>query len=122
MSASGICMKNERNLLRPCYRSSREYLDQILSDKFIEIGSTGKVYDKVSAMNSVLNAPNIDTKIFEITAKQVSETYTIVRYKTCSPYIHSNFVLRHSLWTNISGNWQLLYHEATQNNNDPKSD
>ncbi len=108
----------ETKLHKKEVRNSPDLVSELLSDDFIEFGSSGLVYDKNTTIKS-LTKEEID---FEITVenfrvKKLSENIVLVNYKTSklNPNTSTRFEsLRTSIWKLIAGKWQLIFHQGTR--------
>jgi len=105
----------ELSLLQPEVRRSREAVSDLLADEFIEFGSSGAVYSK----QQVLEALQFDTprkrtledyRVSELAEGLCLATYRIVLENPNGSMIQSR---RSSIWKNVEGRWQLLFHQAT---------
>lgn len=106
-----MLQKLEESLLTPAIRSSKEDLNNLLSDDFIEITSSGKMYDKKQIINALLEEENISFKLQDFKAKSLSKTLTLVTYTAIK---NNRFVsLRSSIWSNHDGKWQMIFHQGT---------
>ncbi len=91
-------------------RNSREKLDKILADDFIEIGSSGFMFDKTAVLEDgvVLTEMSLyNYEIYPLAKDVVLSTYFIVD-KT-----RNRNTLRSSIWKWIDGRWQLYFHQGT---------
>ena len=102
----------ERDLLSAAQRSSRKYLNAILADEFIEIGQSGRLYDKASIIAALLASPQTHASMADLSVKRLSQDLILASYKTVNPMRRTHPVCRHSLWQKLGEKWQLLYHEA----------
>ena len=93
-----------------------EEISSLLSENFIEFGSSGKIYNKkqtIEALNQgsedqiVIN----DFKTTLLTGEVVLVTYTAVRtYIAGDRNIKS---LRSSIWKKLDGCWEIYFHQGT---------
>jgi hypothetical protein len=106
----------ETTLLKPEVRSSREKLDELLADDFMEFGSSGSVYRKPNTLANLTT--NIDKVVYEVSdfeAKELSENFVLTTFKTKRTINDNDIVvsLRSSIWKKTSGNWQMFFHQGT---------
>ena len=59
----GIFRRLEERLLSPSTRASADELDLLLSDDFVEFGSSGRVYGKVDTIAALVATPSVVVKI-----------------------------------------------------------
>lgn len=90
-------------------RNSREKLDSLLSDDFMEIGASGTTYDKEQIINSLLKeAPSeINAKEFEF--RKLSNELSQLVYRSES----TRCAIRSSIWRLEDGQWRMLFHQGT---------
>lgn len=94
-------------------RKSSEELDKLLADEFLEIGSSGIMYDKKDCLELgvVLTEMSLyDFTIHPITSDVVLTTYFI------SDKTRERNTLRSSIWKLIDGRWRLIFHQGTITN------
>lgn len=118
-STTGAILELERKILDPETRASPELVGQILAEGFVEIGASGRLYDK-AAILAVLAAEHragsadrqaiTDFRTHWIGADVVQALYRIVRTSPNGTVAHS---LRSSLWRMIDGRWQMTFHQGT---------
>ena len=89
--------------------------EKLLSDDYIEFGSSGRKYDKATQLNSLTdndalkNIPFIisDFKVNQIASNIVHTTY-------CTQSIETNKKsLRSSIWQFNKCGWQMYFHQGT---------
>ncbi len=106
----------ELSLLTPEVRSSREKLDMLLADDFIEYGSSGLVYDKKITLDSLTGGGKSPSyKLYDFELIPLSDSVVQARYKTDRTNLDGTMLtsLRSSLWKNNDGNWQMFFHQGT---------
>jgi len=118
-STIGAILELERTILDPETRGSPEAVGRILADDFVEIGASGRLYDK-AAILSLLAAEHrsgaadrqaiVDFRGNWVAADVVQALYRIVRTSPDGTVAHS---WRSSLWRMIDGRWQMTFHQGT---------
>ena len=106
----------EERLLRPDARRSRQALDELLSDDFVEFASDGVAYDKAQVIDALeREAPFrrslADFRIVPLAENVILATYSVTRQNVASNEVVDS--LRSSIWTQRDGRWQLLFHQGT---------
>lgn len=105
----------EGSHLKPEIRSSSKDLNELLSDDFFEIGSSGTIFYKKDCVGEVgvevreLSLHDFD--IHPLSPEVVLTTYR-VRDET-----RKQETLRSSIWKYIDGSWQLFFHQGTVTSN-----
>jgi hypothetical protein len=101
----------EEQLLQPEVRTSSERLAALLADEFIEIGSSGRVYNKQQIIDLLRHEgrqgspPTLcDFSARRLAAEVILVTYNIIESQT----------IRSSVWKLIDGRWQMVFHQGTR--------
>lgn len=106
----------EKMLLNPSIRRTPSELDKLLSDDFIEFGSSGKIYDKKIVIERLLVENPIDIDATDFVATQLSMDVIQLRFKTQSRRkggtVSSS--LRSSIWKKVDSSWQMIFHQGTR--------
>lgn len=102
----------EESLLLPDVRKSRK-LVELLSDEFIEFGSSGRIYDKADLVAALQGEqPSTQTtsdfRVTELSPQVALLTYRIHRHG--EPPVHT---LRSSIWKQTDGRWRMVFHQGT---------
>ena len=106
----------EERLLRPDARRSRQALDELLSDDFVEFASDGVAYDKAQVIDALerevpCRRSLADFQIVPLAENVILATYSVTRQNVASNEVVDS--LRSSIWTQRDGRWQLLFHQGT---------
>lgn len=106
----------EVSLLQPEVRSSREKLDALLADDFMEFGSSGSVYHKSDTLQNLTTTT--DKVVYEMSdfeTKELSENLVLTTFKTKRTINDTGVVnsLRSSLWKKTGDTWQMFFHQGT---------
>ncbi len=104
----------EKLLLKPKIRKSVSELSKILSDEFIEFGSSRNIYDKKDIIKLVQNevAPKITLTNFKII--QLRKEHFLVTYKSLKEEKgNKTYSLRSSIWKKEKAKYQILFHQGT---------
>ena len=102
----------EELLLVPDVRKSKRLVD-LLADKFVEFGSSERVYTK-NDLVAVLRAESSvaqTTSDFRFTA--LAPDVALLTDKICRHSQPPADTLRSSVWQSPSGQWQMVFHQAT---------
>jgi hypothetical protein len=108
----------EQSLLDSAVRRDGERLRQLLSDDFVEFGSSGRVWTRKTIIDFLATETNFFAPaIEEFECTFLSEKVALVTYRTvrtdgktgerlCS--------LRSSVWTRQDGEWKMRFHQGTR--------
>ena len=101
----------ERLLHRLDVRLDRAQLEQILTPDFVEIGVSGRVYDKIAIID-MLQVDTDDTAInaIDLRGRHLSDDVVLVTYETDGP---SGYARRSSLWVRYFDSWRIAFHQGT---------
>jgi hypothetical protein len=106
----------ETTLLKPEIRSSREELDRLLADDFMEFGSSGSVYQKQDTLASLTTTTdNVVYEVSDFEVRKISEDAVLTTFKTKRTINDTDvtIALRSSIWKKIEGNWRMFFHQGT---------
>lgn len=106
----------EEKLLNPEVRKSSQELLRLLSDEFIEIGSSGKIYNKSQVIESLKNESEVYITIMNFKAMQLAPEVILLTYTASSINKIINDTrnsLRSSIWKKSDNQWQLVFHQGT---------
>jgi len=102
----------ESALVDPTVRRSRERLEKLLHPEFIELGSSGRVYDRqmIVEMMSQEVAGAVIIRDFEI--RTISEDTVLVTYRSIGQA--GDEARRSSIWVREDGEWRIHFHQGTR--------
>lgn len=108
----------EEALHRPEIRRSREAVEDLLAEGFMEFGVSGRVYERATIIG--LLAEQSDDNDGELqasnyTLKPISNDAVLLTYETERSYQDGSKrrVLRSSIWKHNGLKWQMLFHQGT---------
>lgn len=106
----------ERLLMVPSVRRNRERVAAILSDDFIEFGSSGRLWTRDSTLDELATqayeAPAVEDFACRMLAENVAlATYRAVRMNVTGARVET---LHSSVWKRGSGTWRICFHQATR--------
>lgn len=108
--------KLEEKLLDPQIRKSGQDLSNLLADEFLEIGSSGRTYNKSDVINALSAECPGNMQISEFHMKLLSPDIALATYRILQTNKETGS-LRHflhsSIWKRNDGGWQLLFHQGT---------
>ena len=116
MNDYSLVIELEKRLLDPSIRKNTSELNELLSNDFIEFGTSGRTYDKTIIINQLAKeAPSsveaIDMKVIELAHGVVQ-----LRFKTRRKNDDGSFSasLRSSIWKRNGNKWQMIFHQGTR--------
>ncbi len=98
--------KLEESLLTVEVRSSAEALDGIVSDEFVEFGSSGRTYTKRDVIAQMLTAPSVVVGVTDFKVQKLTADVALATYRTEGS-------LRSSIWRREGDRWRIIFHQGT---------
>lgn len=113
-----LLIQFEKELLEPEVRGSKERLDVLIADEFVEYASSGKVYSKkdvLEALPSVENRKETDYKMINPSVRMLSDEIGLVLYQVKKRNLEGEIVLsnRSSVWKKGEDGWKMVFHQGT---------
>lgn len=96
----------EERLLDPAVRGSADALDRLVSDQFVEFGSSGRVYTKAEVIAQLLASPSVTVSVVDFRVLAVAPDVALATYRTPGS-------LRSSVWRREGGDWRIVFHQGT---------
>jgi hypothetical protein len=110
--------QRELELLQTNWRANPALIDDWLSADFEEIGSDGKVSQRVDVVNWLLNKDNaIQWSLTDFRIKALADGLVMAVYiakKRNAPNNTSKGSIRTSIWQRQGNNWKMIFHQATK--------
>lgn len=103
----------ELSLLRPEARDSSKAV-LLLSDDFIEFGSSGHIFSKAQVIESLKTDPMAPRSVDDMRIKLLAADIALVTYRAYynqQPAAAGS--LRSSVWVRRDGRWQMVFHQGT---------
>ena len=107
----------EEQLLDPAVRQSRESVAALISGDFMEIGASGRIYDKAQAVEGLAQerfAPQAKRSAYDFQCRMLTDGVALLTYKAL--HVEASVetrTLRSSIWKLKQGRWQLVFHQGT---------
>jgi hypothetical protein len=90
-----------------------EHFKELLADEFVEIGSSGRVYDKIQTIAALEAAIPCTVTASDFQLMSLAPDLVLLFYRACRhsvPAVHS---LRSSIWRQQNGQWRITFHQGT---------
>lgn len=108
----------EQSLLNPAVRRSRIRLRELLADDFMEFGSSGRVWNRTTIIDLLSKETAfVPPMITEFECALLAPGVALVTYRTLRTDDKSGerlSSLRSSVWTHVSGEWKMRFHQGTR--------
>ena len=102
----------EKSLFKYEYMSDKEYLKDIIDDRYEELGKSGKKFykcDVIDELNSLKTDRNI--AIYNYTCEEICKSLWLVHYITLNNDIK---IYRTSIWKRTKNITKIIFHQASQ--------
>jgi hypothetical protein len=113
---TGYFFELETSLHRKQIRNCVHATSALLADAFIEFGSSGKVFNKSSILES-MRREKLDQQITveDFAARELAPDVVLVTYisKKVARDQLAVSTLRSSIWKRFDGKWQMIFHQGT---------
>jgi len=105
----------EESLLAPGIRESRQRLDELIADDFVEFGVSGRVSHKLDVLQAADRLPDIETPLADFAVEALSDSVALVTYSSVTRLADggSRTALRSSIWVRSGDRWRLRFHQGT---------
>ena len=100
----------ERELVDPKIRMGSGRIQELLSDDFLEFGSSGKVIRKRDVLIAASKPSATTYQLSDFKFKMLGEEHVLVTYlsvTSCQQIAH-----RSSIWVKENGRWKMLHHQS----------
>jgi hypothetical protein len=106
----------EEKLLIPENRGASEDIDSILSDDFLEIGSSGHKYNKSQTKEVLQEESGVQISLTDFQVQVLKPGLVLATYRAIKSFQSSNETIhsyRSSIWEFQEGRWQIIFHQGT---------
>ena len=102
----------ELRIMRPAARSSRQDLEGLIAEDFVEFGSSGAIYDRAAIVSALVLEQAAAWSIADFKARLLAEEVALVTYVATMSGRGSS--LRCSIWKRTGGRWRMAFHQGTR--------
>lgn len=102
----------EESLLQSTVRKS-ELVSQLLSEEFVEFGSSGRSFSKEQIITSLRAELPVKFTVTEFNVKLLAPQTALVTYRACRQSEAPVFSVRSSIWQQQDGQWKMVFHQGT---------
>ena len=102
--------QREEALLDPAVRRGRDQVSALLAADFQEFGASGHIWSRENIFELLANESYTPPAVEDFRCTLLCPSAALVTYRAVSG---SAVTLRSSIWTNLSGEWQLRFHQGT---------
>jgi hypothetical protein len=108
---------SETRLLDPAVRRAPEQLEALLTDDFIEFGSSGRVFTKQETMVELAAESPTKVDIADFEVRLLAAGVALVTYRSIAssgPGETAAEARRSSIWVKPDDAWQMTFHQGTR--------
>ncbi|MGE0884409.1 MAG: DUF4440 domain-containing protein [Blastocatellales bacterium] len=110
----------EERLVNPAVRKSEMELNELFADEFVEVGSSGKIYDKRQTIQPLLEESGFRVMMTNFKILVLSADCVLLSYRAAISFntdeTKTVFSLRSSIWKRNGDQWQIIFHQGTPSN------
>lgn len=112
---TGHLRRLEEELLRPEVRASRAALETLLAADFVEIGRSGRGYDREAIVTALAAEVPGPIRVEDFAVRLLVPGVALATYRSIGETPAGDVVaLRASIWRRRDdGAWQMTYHQGT---------
>ena len=112
MDDAGIAsaIEGELELLRSEVRADPERLGALLDVDFVEIGASGRTWEREALIADLQTSPALDIVVEDMEARRIADQICLVTYVTVTD---DRRVLRSSWWREMGANSRCFFHQGT---------
>ncbi len=106
----------EERLLQADVRQSADDVAELLADNFVEIGSSGRIFDKQATIDGLQHESSVEILLTDYRARILAPDVILFTYRairSASAPGQAAQSLRSSIWKRLDGRWQLVFHQGT---------
>lgn len=91
-------------------RQRPELLADLLTEDFLEFGSSGRVYGKTEVLAFMRASGRLDFAVEDFRLRELAPDCALATYRVS---IGGAWSLRSSVWVRRGGGWQMAFHQGT---------
>ena len=99
-------MSEEELLVLERRLAGRDRMQELMSEDFVEIGSSGSVYDKAQVLAAIAGAPPRELQIEDFGVRLLAPDIALATYSAGGS-------LRSSIWIRGESGWRIVFHQGT---------
>lgn len=96
-----------------CPDATEELFEELVADRFWEIGASGHKYSRGFALHTLKSRQSADDENWQTSdyhLSQISQSVYLLTYTLCQP---NRTTLRLTVWEKVQNKWQAVYHQGT---------
>ena len=105
-------LEAEKALTDPDVRGSAKRAEQLLHPDFVEIGSSGDVYDRDEMIEMMTSEAPGDVVMRDFSVRMLHQGMALVTYRSIGT--SGKEARRSSIWVDEGSGWRLIHHQGTR--------
>jgi hypothetical protein len=104
-------------LMDPAVRRDRERVAALLTEDFVEFGSSGRVWTRETTLEMLATETYSPPAVVSFACRVLGRDVVLVTYRavrTTQATDERTVTLRSSIWTREFGSWQICFHQGTR--------
>jgi hypothetical protein len=110
---SADLLRLETLLLNPAACSRPETLWPLFANEFVEIGSSGRIYDRQQTVTNLTTVDAARGELSEFRVVLLTNDIAQVTYRAVRHREPPQYSLRSSIWRRRGLRWQIAFHQGT---------
>jgi hypothetical protein len=105
----------EERLTKPSVRKDTEEVSSLLSDKFLEFGSSGRVFTRSQILQELAEESPREITCSDFQIEMLAPEVALVTYRTVrnEAGLPPRHTLRSSIWQKEGDRWRVRFHQGT---------
>lgn len=104
----------ELKLLRAEVRASRDALDALIAEDFMEIGAIGRSFGKQEVLERLPRERGISFEASDFSGRQLAPDVALLNYRSVrGDGSGDRASLRSSIWRREASGWRMVFHQGT---------
>jgi hypothetical protein len=103
-------LRLERELQTPACRRDRARVSALLADDFIEVGASGRVWDRAATLDLLGAESGPVIEVHDLTGQVIADGLVMARWDSARGGRRAR---RTSLWRRDPAGWRLVHHQGT---------
>lgn len=106
----------EERLTQGWVRRSRDELEKLLAEEFVEFGSSGRIHDRASIVATLATQPEFAIELADFRLATLAPDCALMTYVATvrrPAEGRSSRSLRSSIWRRTGGRWRVVFHQGT---------
>ena len=117
MNISELIKALELELLQPEVRKSKDRLNELIADDFVEIGTSGKRFNKQDVISKLVEQEKRLFTIQNFNTIEISPDTILATYEVQIEILNTSLTIdsfRTSIWKNKNGRCQIVFHQGME--------